>query len=135
MLYSLYRAHDGSELHTYICDFGAEALKCFEKAPQTGEVILNGEEDKLNGLFLYLGQEMEERKKLLSEAAGDFVAYNNTAEEKKANILVIINNYANFVESYENYEEKLNSLTRECTKYGIYFVITANSTSAIRYKL
>ena len=135
LLYSLYRSHDGSELHTYICDFGAESLKCFEKAPQTGEVILNGEEDKLNGLFLYLGREIQERKKLLSECAGDFIAYNSTANEKKANILVIINNYANFSDSYENYEDKLNSLTRDCTKYGVYFIITANSTSVIRYKL
>ena len=135
LLYSLYRSHDGSELHTYILDFGAETLKCFANAPQTGEVILNGDSDKLSGLFDYLGNEVEERKKLLSESAGDFVTYNRNAENKRANILVIINNYANFSESYDGYEDRLSSLTRECTKYGIYFVITVNSTGSVRYKL
>lgn len=135
LLYSLYRNHDGSELHTYILDFGAELLKCFAAAPQTGEVILNGDSDKLSSLFEYLGKEFEERKKLLSEGAGDFVAYNRDAEDKRANILVIINNYANFSESYDGYEERLNSITRECTKYGIYFIITVNNTGTVRYKL
>ncbi len=135
LLYSLYRNHDGGELNTYLLDFGAETLRYFAKAPQTGEVILNGDGEKLGNLFRYLRKELEERKKLLSEYAGDYPAYCREAVRPKPNILVVINNYLNFVESYENCEDELVSVTRECTKYGIYFIITATGTSALRYKL
>ncbi len=135
MLYSLYSHHDGSELHTYILDFGAEALQCFAKAPQTGEVLLNGDDDKIGVLFSYLRREMEERKKILRDYAGDYQAYCNQNQLPRPNIVVIINNYSNFVENYEPYDEEVTSLTRECSKYGIYFVITANAANAIRYKL
>ena len=135
MLYSLYSHHDGAELHTYILDFGAEALQCFAKAPQTGEVLINGDDEKIGTLFTYLRRELDERKRLLREYAGDYQAYCRQDSTPRANILVIINNYSNFVENYEVFDEDVTSLTRECSKYGIYFMITANAENAVRYKL
>ena len=135
MLYALYRNHDGSELHTYLLDFGAETLRCFAQAPQTGEVLLDGDSEKIGNLIQYLKREMKERKKLLSEYAGDYRLYCENENNPRPNILVVINDYSNFMESYEVYEEDIYSLTRECTKYGMYFILTVNNANAIRYKL
>ncbi len=135
MLYSLYRCHDAKELNTYILDFGTEALQCFAQAPQTGNVILNGEDEKVDNLVGLLRKEIAIRKKVLSEYAGDYQSYCKQEKEPLPNILVIINNFTNFVESYEIYEEELISMTRECSKYGIYFVITVNNSGAVRYRM
>ena len=50
-------------------------------------------------------------------------------------LIVIINNYDSYVESYEDHEEDFNILTREGAKYGIVFIVTANNTNTLRYKL
>ncbi|MCS0543632.1 hypothetical protein NXY55_27040, partial [Aeromonas veronii] len=38
-------------------------------------------------------------------------------------------------EMYESHEEAISYLTREGTKYGIYFIVTAAHTGAVRYRL
>ena len=47
----------------------------------------------------------------------------------------MIHNYAAFVETYDDKEEAIASLTCEGTRYGVYFVLTAASTSAVRFRI
>ena len=51
------------------------------------------------------------------------------------NILIIINNFAAFTETYPDKEDAIAFLSREGTKYGIYFVLTAVGTNAVRFRL
>ena len=51
------------------------------------------------------------------------------------NILVVIQDYPSFSEQCEEISESLPSMTRECAKYGVYFLLTCNSAMGIRYKL
>ena len=55
--------------------------------------------------------------------------------KKEPSIVVIINNYEAYQDTYEKYEDTLNVITRECTKYGIYFFITCNTPNGLRFKL
>ncbi len=135
MLYSLYRHHSSRELNVYILDFGAETLQMFADAPQTGDFVVSGEEEKIQNLFRYLNQELKRRKKLFSEAGGDYLSYTRQGKEKVPNLLVLINDYTGFSEQYEELNDSMPSLTRDCTKYGIFFVLTCNSSMGIRYKL
>ena len=135
ILYSLYQEHTSESLNTYILDFGAETLRMFEQAPQTVDFVIAGEDDKLQNLFRFLKREMERRKKLFSEYGGDYGAYSRSGQEKVPNIVVLINNYPNLAEQYEELEEEITILTRECPKYGIYFVITCPSVIGMRYRL
>ena len=48
---------------------------------------------------------------------------------------MFINNYSAFTELYDDTEEMISFLTREGIKYGVYFVITATSAGAIRYRI
>ena len=51
-------------------------------------------------------------------------------------IINIINGYEAFMDIYEEtYEDTLLSLTREGNKYGILFILTAGTSSDIRYRL
>lgn len=135
VLYSLYRSDSSDGINTYILDFGAETLQMFGDAPHTGGFMVSGDDEKITNLFQMLNREITLRKKLFAEAGGDYLAYRQTENEKLPAIVIIINEYANFAEQYEALDEQMASLTRECTKYGIYFLITNPSQIGIRYKL
>ncbi|MCD7817852.1 MAG: type VII secretion protein EssC, partial [Lachnospiraceae bacterium] len=135
LLYSLYESHSSDFLNTYILDFGAETLRMFEKAPQTGDVIVAGEEEKTASLFRYLQREITRRKKLFADVGGDFLSYCKTGKNDIPNIVVVINNYTNFAEQFEALDERMASITRDCSKYGVFFILTCVSSSGIRYKL
>lgn len=135
MLYSLYCDYTAEYINTYILDFGAEMLGMFSEAPQTGDVVYSGDSEKINNLFTMLREEMEKRKGLFTEYGGSLESYCRTTGNPIRSNIVIINNYVNFAESYEKYEDEIISITRECVKYGIYFVITNSSSSGIRFKL
>lgn len=135
MIYSLMEDHTPSELSMYILDFGSETLQSFKKAPHVGDVLLSHESEKINNFFKMLDREIEKRKKLFSEYGGDYNSYIRTTRESIESIVVIIHNYSGFTETCEDKDEAIAYMTREGTKYGIYFVVTALNTGAIRYRL
>ncbi|MCR4599308.1 MAG: type VII secretion protein EssC [Acetatifactor sp.] len=134
LIYALYSKYSAKDLNLYVLDFGSEFLKNFENAPQTGSVILDGQEERISALFSMLQKEIKSRKKRLSDYGGSVIEYRKDQTDMPF-MLVIVNNYAQFVENYEQYEDRLTVLTREGQKYGIYFVMTATSSSAIRYRI
>lgn len=135
MLVDLFTHYDAEHLNVYIVDLGEETLRVFEGAPQTGNVLLSTDGEKINGLFKMLQKEIADRKKLFSESNGTYEGYCQNAETVIPQILVIIRNYAAFMEQFENLDASLIQITRECSKYGIYFLITANAANTIRYRV
>ena len=135
MIYSLIKNHTPEEVSLYLLDFGSETLKGFAKAPQVGDVLFADEKEKLVNLFKMLTEEIGKRKKMFSDYGGDYRAYLKESEEKLEAIVVVIQNYSGFSENYADLEEPLTYLTREGSKYGIYFIVTSTSTNAIRYRL
>ncbi len=131
--YSLLKNHSADELNLYIMDFGSETLKVFEKAPQVGGVVVSSDAEKAANFFKMLHKEVERRKNLFSEYGGDYSSYCKNSGKIVPNIVVLINNYAGFAEQYEDLIESFALLTRDGVKYGIYFVVTASNTNAIRY--
>ncbi len=131
--YSLIKNHSAEELNLYIMDFGSETLKVFETAPQVGGVIVSSNTEKAVNFFKMLHKEVEHRKNLFSEFGGDYASYCKNSGKTIPNIVVLINNYAGFAEQYEDLTESFALLTRDGVKYGIYFVVTASNTNAIRY--
>ncbi|MDO5382315.1 MAG: type VII secretion protein EssC [Eubacteriales bacterium] len=135
MMYELILHHTAEELNAYIVDCGAETLKMFEKAPQVGDVILSSDTERVVNLFKMIKKEITYRKKLFSEYGGDYESYCKRSDSKVPNILVVIHNYAGFAENYEYLEDTVAYCTRECTKYGIHFVITASAPNAIKFRI
>ena len=135
MMVSLIEDYAPNEVNLYVLDFAAETLKSFANAPHVGEVILSDEDERVQNLFLMLQEEVQVRKKLFADYGGDYLSFIENASEKVPNIVVVINNFAAFGELYENLEDTISRLTREGTKYGIYFTITAQSANAVRYRM
>lgn len=134
VLCSLLETHSASELNTYIMDFGSETLGAFRGAPQVGDVIFSGEDEKVRRLFAFLENEVAERKKTLT-AYADFGDYCRKNVEHCPAVLVVLNDMAAFYELYERDEQLLIKLTREGNRCGIYFLVTATTPTALRMRL
>ncbi len=135
MLSSLICGHTPEEVNIYILDFASETLRAFSKAPHVGDVVLSYEAEKISNLFRMLQSEIEKRKKLFADFGGDYEAYISTSGHKLPSIVITINNFAAFTEIYEEKEEAVSYISREGTKYGIYFVLTSLGVGGVRFKM
>ncbi|KPV60969.1 signal peptide protein [Paenibacillus sp. A3] len=135
LLYSLMEEHTPSELHVYILDFASETLRAFSKSPHVGDVLLSYEAEKINNLFKMLYQETADRKKRFADYGGDYQSYMRSAQTAVPSIVVVVHNYSAFAELFEDKEEAMAYLTREGLKYGIYFILSALNTGAVRYRV
>lgn len=135
LIYSLIHEHTPEEVNLYILDFASETLRSFSKAPHVGDVILSYESEKVSNLFKMLQAEVDHRKKLFADYGGDYDSYIASSGKGMPSIVVLINNFAAFTETYEEKEEAVTFLSREGTKYGIYFVLTALGTGSVRFRL
>lgn len=135
MCYSLIKEHAPQEVNIYIMDFGAETLSSFSEAPHVGDVILSYETEKVNNLFKLMIGKLDTRKKLLSQFGGSMVQYNAQADRPEPSLIAVINNYAAFTELFEEKNGEMSYLTREGTKYGIYFILTCTGVNNVKFSL
>lgn len=135
MVYSLIHEHTPEQVNLYLLDFASETLRAFAKAPHVGDVILSHETEKVGNLFKMLQGESAKRKKLFADYGGDYASYVRITGEKIPYIVVVIHNYAAFSELYEEKEDFVSYLSREGSKYGIYFVLTALGVGGVRFRL
>jgi len=135
LIYSLLKDHAPDEVNLYIIDLGSESLKSFESAPHIGEIMLSDDEEKIESLLKQLKEEVVKRKALLRETASSVLEYNTIVDTPLPHIMVIISNYSSFAELFPDFEQDVMYLTREGNKYGITFVVTANTLSSIKYKI
>lgn len=134
-IYSLMQEKTSREINIYILDFGSGALRSFKDAKIVGDYVTSSDEEKVANLFKMLNQEMENRKIKFQEYSGDFKTYIKNSGETLPNIIIIINSYEVYEDMYNSYEEKLNDLTRDGVKYGIYFVFTSSTVNGLKLKL
>lgn len=134
LIYSLLKHHNTDTLNLYIADFGSETLKAFDKAPQVGGVVTSADDEKTINLFKMLISELNKRKALFADFGGDYATYIKSTGNVIPNIVVVINNYSGFAESFESLDEAFGLLIRDGVKYGITFVVTTASQNDIRYR-
>lgn len=135
VVYSSIMEHDSDEVNFYIMDFGSEMLKIFSKAPQVGEVLLMNNEEKVTNLFKKINRTIEERKKIFVDYNGSFNFYNKKSQNRLPLMVIILNNYEAFIETYSQFEDVLIQITREGFRYGIVFIVTCSGAGSMRYKL
>ncbi len=133
--YSAITHHTPDEVQFYLFDFGAETFTNYRLAPHVGDVITSSMQDKITKFFPWINEIMEQRKKLFLEYGGNYFSFLQKSEKKVPNLVIVINNYDNFKELYPDYDEEIVSITRECSKYGIYFLLSVVSSSGVRLKL
>ena len=134
IIYSLITSHTPNEVSIYIMDFGSGSLGNFRGAPHIGDIIFPTEEEKIKNIFRMIEKELDKRKKLFIDYNGDYQNYIMRSGNKIPYVILFINNYDVFQDAYD-YEDVINKITRECSKYGIVFLASVNTTGGMRYKL
>lgn len=135
ILYDTMLCHSSEEVQFYLMDFGSETLKNFRRAPHVRDIILAEDSEKIMRLFKLLKSELKERKEKLIDYNGNYKLYLENSGEKMPMIVVMLNDYGSFLQNYQNYDEEMISITKECNKYGIVFIVTGNTVNEIRLKL
>ena len=135
VIYSLCTRHTPEEVNIYSLDFASELTRSFYNMPHVGDVMSNGDDEKITNFVSWLTKEGARRRAILSGFGGNLDMYRSEREENMPSILVIIQNYAAFSEAYEKFEDEIYTLVRDAASFGIYFLITANGPSTIRSKL
>jgi len=119
----------------YLLDFGGRTLNVFAGMPHTGAVIKPEEEEKLRSFSRIVGKELENRKRLFAElGAASVQAYRKHGKSIPA-IFIVIDNIAALMEGYPEIEDLLVQISREGGSLGIFMVITAHSSSSVKYKI
>ncbi len=137
MLWSVISDHTPDEVNLYILDFADETLGAFSGAPHVGEVMLSHDGEKIARLFKSLYVELRKRKKKLSLLGMDYLTYAKKDPENAdmPSILIVISNFAAFTELYPDNEDDIIYLSREGTKYGVYFILSSLTTNGVRYRI
>jgi DNA segregation ATPase FtsK/SpoIIIE-like protein len=134
---SLAATHSPKELHIYMMDFGGKGLDVLLELPHVACSIYPSEDDRVSALLRRLSDELEQRKALLSQARAEDLAIFNTQYPDKAMpaILVMIDNFAEFRENYENLLPELTAIVRDARANGIHFIVTTQQVGALPGKL
>jgi DNA segregation ATPase FtsK/SpoIIIE-like protein len=147
MVLSLAATHSPDEVNFHILDLGGRNLEVLKDFPQVGTVIVpdeRGYEERVQQLLRELNDEIDRRKKIF----GALTLYQYNARPdvttKCPAIVVIIDNFAEYIESFGNNAQPddanslfniLIGLVRQGKAYGLHFVITANRLNLLSSKL
>lgn len=135
MLYSAVTSCTPQQINLYIADFSSRTMGVFSPMPQVGAVCFEGDDEKLQATFELLQETLARRKsEFSSQGIGSFKEYVTLNQDCPA-IVLMIDNFPAFLDSYEQYEDLLVLLSREGASYGIYLVITCNTSGDLRSRL
>lgn len=130
---SLAKRYTVAETYFYLLDFGNNALISLRNLPHTAEYIGLDDEERYRKFKTLILEEIQLRKKKLAQImAQNIMTYNQLSEDKLPVIVVMIDNYDAVKEMGFEEEEYFTKVTRDGAGLGIYFVITATRTNALR---
>ena len=138
LILSLAASRSPAELNVFALDFGRGGLKAISKLPHCGATIDASQPERVEQLFRMIHGQMKERQERLSQFASleDYNAQRRDDPENRfPAILVVIDNFAEFNESYEHLLPDLIALIRDGRALGIYYVITAGTPNDLGGKL
>ncbi len=134
LLFSAISQHSPRTLNAYLLDFGSQSLTAFADAPQVGDVILLGDDEKVKRFFGFMATLIAERRALFAPYGGSHARYCEKAEGCPS-ILVVLNGMAAFLDAHAEYEEDLVSFAREAAQAGIRLVVVGETPNAVRMRM
>jgi hypothetical protein len=135
LMLSLAATRTPDELHMYALDFGRMGLRTIKDLPHLGAAIDASETTRVDQLVRMLGNFVNERQEIL-EKFNSLEDYNSKNPKNIfPEILIAIDNFAEFQDSYEYLLPEIMPLIRDGRAFGMHFVITAGTTRDLPGKL
>lgn len=121
-------------LNFYILDFGNSGLIPLNRLHHTADYISFDDTERFRKFCNIITAEISRRKKMLAERmVQNFEVYNQVAEEPMKAIVVAVDNYDVVKELGYEAEEFFQKLSRDGVGLGIYMVVTATRSNAMKY--
>jgi len=123
-----------SNLNMYIVDLGNSALIPYRSLPQTADYMTIDDTDKLGKFTSFIYQEIKERKqKFALHMAQNFEVYNQASREKLKAIVIVVDNFDVVKEIGYDMEGFFQKISRDGSSLGVFLVITATRSNAVKY--
>jgi DNA segregation ATPase FtsK/SpoIIIE, S-DNA-T family len=136
MLLNLALRHSPQDLWCYLIDAGGHGLSLFTGLPHVGGLIQVGDRERIRRLFWMIDNELRERQeRFRSVGASDLQIYRANSGERLPAIVVMLDKFALLREELQDDIDQLVRFARTGRAYGVHFVVTADRTSDIGYKL
>ena len=135
---ALAATHSPLDLNIYVLDFGGKNLTPFEDLPHVGAVIDSDDSERIRRLLRLLNNTLDERRSRFEHArARNFLAYNQAVpgESRVPAVLVVIDNFAEVRENYEELLPAFVSLLREGPALGVYFMASGDLPNSMGSKV
>lgn len=124
------------KMNYYIFDFGNGALLPLQQLPQTGDYFRSDDHRKIEKFFTFMSAQMEERKQLFrDQEVSNIKMYNALVEEELPIIFIVIDNYDLVKEELQEIENRFIQIARDGQSLGIYTILTASRTNAVKHAL
>lgn len=122
-------------LNFYILDFGNSSLIPYKLLPHTADYMTFDSEEKINKFQSILSNEIKARKQLFAkEMVQNFDMYNKIhKDEPLKSIFMIIDNFDVVKEISMEFEDFIMKTTRDGVGLGIYTIISATRSNAVRF--
>lgn len=136
MLYSLCARYTPETVNFYIFDFSNHSFDCLRSVPHCGGIAYADDEEKIERMFRLVGDMLEQRdRELVRAGASTADEYRKMGFGTMPLVLVVIDNYASFIEQYGKYEDTFQKMSRRGLPRGIQFIVTLNALNDMRAKL
>ncbi|MEM7798450.1 MAG: FtsK/SpoIIIE domain-containing protein [Chloroflexota bacterium] len=140
LLTTLAVTHSPADLHAYILDFAGGRMNLFQDLPHVGSVIAADEEELVKRLLRRLVDTIDERRVALRQQnIDDIYIWNHQhcdrPEARFPAIMLMVDNFAEFKESFEGLLPTLISIVREGRAFGVHVILAAEQPNAVSGKL
>ncbi len=141
LLTTLAVTHSPADLHAYVLDFAGGQMNIFQNLPHVGSVISADQNELVTRLIRKIMDEIDRRKEYLraEESVDDVYTwnalYNHEPSRRFPAILLMVDNFAEFKENYEELIPAMISIVREGRAFGIHVVLAAEQSSGVSGKL
>ncbi|RKQ33908.1 type VII secretion protein EssC [Oceanobacillus halophilus] len=136
LLMQLAARNTPEEVQYYIFDFGNGALLPLQQLPHTGDYFRSDDERKIEKFLTFISEEMEKRKQLFRDyEVSNIKMYNTIVPEKLPAIFISIDNFDLVKEEMMEIENRFTQISRDGQSLGIYTILTATRTNAVKHAL
>lgn len=136
LLMSTAMMYTPEEVNMYIIDCGSGLFNIYRNMPHVGGVVGSDDKEKMEKLKKLLIDELEKRKQLFANAGLQTInAYKKAFNDPLPYIVLMIDNYANANQSFEDLTEFLLPYIRDGANYGLYFIGTVTTVNSMSYRL
>ena len=136
LILSLTYSYPPEDVCIYIMDFGGGSMNLFSNVPHVGGIASDNEEEKIEKLTRLLSNELEDRRrKFAKESVQNIQLYRQATGEDLPEIVLVLDNFMPVYGIYPNLEPFFLTITQLGGSYGIYFVVSTNTTMSLGFKM